>query len=46
MKKTRYNVPICEECPSSWESVLCTSDPELGGSEDVGYEDWVIEEQV
>lgn len=46
MKKSPYFVPISEECTLLWDNVLCSSGPDLGGTEDVGYEDWVIDEQV
>ena len=39
--KQNYVIPLCEVILPLWETVLCES-PELGGSEDIGYEDWVI----
>ena len=39
-RKSLYVIPLCEEVSSLWEAVLCTSDPELGGTENIGYEDW------
>lgn len=41
-KKSLYVVPQSEEVSALWESVLCDSNPGLGGSEDIGYEDWVL----
>ena len=41
--KTLYLSPECEEVTSLCASVLCGS-PGLGESEDIGYEDWVIQD--
>lgn len=40
-KKYLYVSPLCEEVLSPGAFVLCGS-PGLGESEDIDYEDWVI----
>ena len=36
-----YQSPHIEELDISLSAIICTS-PEEGGSEDVGYEDWIL----
>lgn len=40
--KQLYEIPKIEALWMDFSASLCQSSPELGSSEDVGYEDWVI----
>ena len=38
-----YVSPKCYCYTAFWEELLCSS-PDVGGLEDVGFEDWVVSE--
>lgn len=42
MKRMQYISPGAEELDISTVSFICTS-PQSGGSEDVGFEDWLLD---